>query len=137
MPVEEGVINPEGGAFSFLQFFHFDQSTFLEASQPRLETMIGRDSKFSETLPKLDERSHIKRARLIDSKNGTNTELLRQALPYYYASGGGERGPMGDGLMFVAFGQSAQRFSDIIENMLGPPGSWFVQDQLLSHVRGM
>ncbi len=130
--------NPEGGCFAFVQFFKFDKSALQESSTPITENMIGRDSVYSETLARLDDRCHVKKARLINSRDGTNTELLRQSLPFVPDSHKDvDRGPMSEGLFFVAFGKSAERFSDIVENLFGPSKSLFTQDLMLTHVHGM
>ncbi len=138
MPATKMTPNPEGGCFSFVQFFKFDKSAINEFSLPISENMIGRDSVYSESLPRLDDRCHIKRARLIDSRDGTNTELLRQSLPFVPERNPNvDRGPMSEGLFFVAFGKSAERFSDIIQNIFGGSKSLFTQDLMLTHVQGM
>lgn len=136
MRATDKVLNPEGGTFAFIQFFEFDKSALRDVSQPISENMIGRDSMYSEALARLDERCHIKRARVIDPQNGTNTELIRQSLPFFPEGNDHDRGPMSNGLFFVAFGQSAQRFSDILNNLLGPSDTPFTQDLLLNHVQG-
>lgn len=133
--VESGQVSPEGGTFAFVQFFEFDKNVFSEAPQPVSEHMIGRNT-VSEALARPADRCHIRRARLIDSKDGTNTELLRQSLPYVYTAGGTlDRGPISDGVFFVAFGQSSKVFSEVINNILGHEKS-FTQDLLLTNVQG-
>ena len=135
--VEKGQISPEGGTFAFVQFFQFDKDVFSDAPQPVSEHMVGRDTLFSEALARPNERCHIKRARLINSVDGTNTELLRQSLPYVVPPEGGlDRGPVSNGVFFVAFGQSTKIFSDILENMLGDETSKFTQDLMITHVQG-
>lgn len=138
--VEEGEISPEGGTFAFLQFFKFDKSVLNDAPQPLSEHMIGRHAVDSEVLARLDEHAHIKRARLMNSKDGSNTELLRQSLPYNVPKperASGDKGPMSDGTLFVAFGQSSQVFSDILGNILGHEKSPFTQDLMIGNVQGM
>ena len=129
-------MSPEGGTFAFVQFFQFDNPAFKESSQPVLENMIGRSSGSSETLAHLDKRCHIKRARIIRPTDGTNTELLRQPLPYVPRGSHGSEGPSTKGLLFVAFGKSVERFFEILENMFGPAKTHFTHDLLLSHVQG-
>ena len=137
MPTKHGQVNPEGGTFAFVQFFHIDKEVMNDASQPVSESMIGRNSLSSETLVKLHDRCHIKRARLVSKRDGTNTELIRQSLPYNAPKiPDKDRGPMSDGLFFVAFGQSAQKFSDILDNILGHPNSKFTDDLLITNVQG-
>ena len=115
----------------------FDKTVFSDAPQPVSENMIGRDTVYNEALARPNERCHIKRARLIDPKDGTNTELLRQSLPYTRPEKGSlDRGPMNDGIFFVAFGQSSKIFSDILENILGIEKSAFTTDLLLINVQG-
>ena len=93
---------------------------------------------YSETLARLDDRCHIKRARLINSRDGTNTELLRQSLPFVPSSDKSvDRGPMSEGLFFVAFGKSAERLSDIVQNLFGHSKALFTEDLMLTHVHGM
>ena len=133
--MDQGEVSPEGGTFAFVQFFQFDKTLFSDATQPHLENMIGRDVIYSESLAKADERCHIKRARLIDPKDGSNTELLRQSLPFT-PKGHPDLGPMNDGIFFVAFGQSAKVFSDILGNILGDEKSTFIQDLLIKNVQG-
>lgn len=140
MPVAHGQVNPEGGTFAFVQFFQFDKTALSDLAQPVSENMIGRDSLSSEVLARLNDRCHIKKARLINHKDGSNTELLRQSLPYSpdptSESNNADRGPMSDGLFFVAFGQSAKRFSDILFSILGHADSPFTQDLLITNVQG-
>ncbi len=135
--VEKGQISPEGGTFAFVQFFEFDKAIFSDAPQPVSEHMIGRDTLFSEALARPNDRCHIKRARLVNPVDGTNTELLRQSLPYVVPQGGAlDRGPVSDGVFFVAFGQSTKIFSDVLENILGDGTSPFTQDLLITNVQG-
>ena len=135
MPVFNNDVNPDGGTFAFVQFFEFDKPALTSNSQPISENMIGRDSIFSETLARLDERCHVKRARVIDRKDGTNTELIRQALPYVVQSSDTDYGPDTNGLFFVAFGKSAERFATILKNILGEPDG-FTTDLLMNNVQG-
>ena len=143
LPVHDGQISPEGGTFAFIQFFQFDKTALSDVSQPVSENMIGRDSLCSEVLARPNDRCHIKRARIISPKDGSNTEIIRQSLPYVaplsstQESENADRGPMSDGLFFVAFGQSAQRFSDILNNILGKPKSAFTDDLLITNVQGL
>lgn len=142
MPVKEGQISPEGGTFAFVQFFHFDKTALSDNSQPVSENMIGRDSLCGEVLARMNDRCHVKRARVISPKDGSNTELIRQSLPYFpdqssLLTGNADRGPMSDGHFFVAFGQSAQRFSDILNNILGHAKSFFTEDLLITNVQGL
>lgn len=95
--------------------------------------MIGRDV-YGETVPRLQERAHIKRARVIRKKDGTNTELLRQALPYAPASG--VSGPQEKGIFFVAFGKSIATFFDILRNLYGQVQPAFVKDRMLTYAMG-
>ena len=95
--------------------------------------MVGRDV-YGETLPRLQERAHVKRARVISKKDGTNIEILRQALPY--APESGVHGPQEKGLFFVAFGKSIARFFDVLQNLYGQPESVFVKDRMLTHATG-
>ena len=136
--MKNGEISPEGGTFAFVQFFQFDKTVFSEAPQPISENMIGRDSLFSEALARPNERAHIKRARLISGKDGSNTELLRQSLPFTHPKDDLklDRGPISDGVFFVAFGQSAKIFSDVLEHILGDEKSPFTQDLMLTNVQG-
>lgn len=143
LPAGEGQVSPEGGTFAFIQFFQFDKTALSDVSQPVSENMIGRDSLCSEVLVRPNERCHIKKARMIDAKDGSNTELIRQSLPYAPLLNAtkddvtADRGPMSDGLFFVAFGQSAQRFSDILNNILGKAKSAFTDDLLITNVQGL
>ena len=98
-----GGIDCDGGTFAFTQFFEFDQHIFLNSSDPQKEMMIGRNSD-GEVLPRLDDRAHLKKARLVNDSDGTNLELLRQALPHP------DGGPISKGLFFVAFGKSIDVF---------------------------
>lgn len=132
----KGQISPEGGTFAFVQFFQFDNPVLSGYSQPALENMIGRASSTSEVLAHLDQQCHIKKARIISHKDGTNTELIRQPLPYVPQSSIGSRGPSTEGLFFVAFGKSVQRFFEILRNMLGSADSYFTHDLLLTRVQG-
>lgn len=135
--VKDGQISPEGGTFAFVQFFEFDKTVFNEAPQPVSEHMIGRDATFSEALARPNDRCHIRKARLIDPKDGSNTELLRQSLPYTHPRvASQDRGPMSDGLFFVAFGQSSKIFSDVLDNILGDEKSPFTQDLMITNVQG-
>lgn len=136
MPEVKGHISPEGGTFAFVQFFRFDNPVLMGTSQPALENMIGRSSSNSETLAHLDRFCHIKRARIISHKDGSNTELIRQPLPYIPHSTNGSHGPSTRGLFFVAFGQSVQRFFEILKSMFGPSEAIFTRDLLLTHVQG-
>ena len=136
MPVSHNEISPEGGTFAFMQFFTFDRPVFTETSQPITENMIGRTSTYSETLARLDERCHIKRARVISPKDGTNTELIRQSLPHVVESKGLDRGPLTSGLFFVAFGKSSKRFDTILNSILGDPDG-FTQDLMINNVQGL
>ena len=135
--VDQGEVSPEGGTFAFMQFFQLDKTLFSDATHPQLENMIGRDVINSESLARPDEHCHIKRARLIDPKDGSNTELLRQSLPFNTPKGPPDldRGPMNDGVFFVAFGQSAKVFSDILGNIFGDKKA-FIQDLLIKNVQG-
>ena len=135
MPVSSNEVNPDGGTFAFVQFFEFDRPVLTKSSQPISENMIGRDSVYSETLARLDERCHVKRARVVDPKDGTNTELIRQALPYVVEKKDLDRGPLTNGLFFVAFGKSAERFDKILGNILGEPDG-FTTDLLMNNVQG-
>lgn len=143
LPADEGQVSPEGGTFAFIQFFHFDKTVLSDVSQPVSENMIGRDSLYSEVLVRPNDRCHIKKARMINPKDGSNTELIRQSLPYVAPLtatkevANADRGPMSDGLFFVAFGQSAQRFSDILNNILGKAKSAFTDDLLITNVQGL
>ena len=135
--VESGEVSPEGGTFAFMQFFQLDKTLFSDAPQPVAENMVGRDTLYSESLARPNDRCHIKKARLIDNKDGTNTELIRQSLPYVHPEGGSlDRGPMSDGIFFVAFGQSSKVFSNILENILGVEKSAFTEDLMISNVQG-
>ena len=95
--------------------------------------MIGRDIN-GETLPKLLETSHVKRARLIREKDGTNTEILRQALPVQIDSE--ETGSQEKKMHFVAFGKSIGTFFEILRRMYGKPEDAFVKDRLMAHAMG-
>ena len=95
--------------------------------------MVGRDV-YGEILPRLQERSHVKRARVISKKDGTNFEILRQALPYVPKSG--VSGPQEKGLFFVGFGKSVARFFDILRNLYGRAEAAFMKDSMLTHVMG-
>ena len=131
-------MDPEGGTFSFVQDFIFDKEAFSENSQPVIENMIGRDSLYGETLARPVERCHVKRARIIDPVDGSNTNLLRQALPLFLPKLGGSSNPMSDGLAFVAFGQSASTFSQILDHILGlGKEAPFVPDMMMTNVQGM
>ena len=134
MPTTMNQVDPAGGTFVFVQFFQFDNSAIQRNSQPMTEYLIGRDSTYSETLAVLDERCHIKRARVISQVDGSNTEILRQSLPYTPCKG--SKGPEEEGLFFVAFVQSIQRIFDILKNLLGNPNASFVDDLFLTHVQG-
>ena len=95
--------------------------------------MVGRDI-YGETLPRLQERAHVKRARVISNKDGTNIEILRQAMPC--APEDGVHDPQEKGLFFVAFGKSIAKFFDILRNLYGEPESAFVKDRMLTHAMG-
>ena len=137
LPTLKGQVSPEGGTFAFVQFFKFDNRVLKGVSQPVFENMIGRASNSSETLAHLDPWCHIKRARLISPRDGTNSELIRQPLPYVpQGSNHGGRGPRSKGLFFVAFGKSVQRFFEILRHMLGPTDAHFTDDLLLTNVQG-
>ena len=130
-------MDPEGGTFSFVQDFIFDKEAFSENSQPVIENMIGRDSLYGETLARPVERCHIKRARIINPVDGSNTNLLRQALPLWLSKSGSSNS-ISDGLAFVAFGQSASTFSQILDHILGlGKEAPFVPDMLITNVQGM
>lgn len=144
LPAHDGQVSPEGGTFAFIQFFQFDKTALSDLSQPVSENMIGRDSLCSEVLARPNDRCHIRRARMISPKDGSNTEFIRQSLPYVAPLPNQEseihvadRGPMSDGLFFVAFGQSAQKFSDILNNILGKAKSAFTDDLLITNVQGL
>ena len=134
MPTAKNEVDPAGGTFVFVQFFQFDNTAIQRNSQPMVEHIIGRDSTYSETLAVLDERCHIKRARVISKVDGSNTEILRQSLPYTPMKG--LMGPDEEGLFFVAFGHSIQRIFEILKNLLGNPDAYFVDDLFLTHVQG-
>lgn len=102
-----GAVDCDGGTFAFTQFFRFDQHIFLESSDPQKEIMIGRNSE-GEMIPRLDDRSHVKKARLVSKVDGTSFELLRRALPFEPLKG--RIGPVSKGLFFVAFGKSFDVF---------------------------
>lgn len=136
LPATKGQISPEGGTFAFVQFFQFDNHVLKGVSQPVFENMIGRASNSSETLAHLDPWCHIKRARLISQRDGTNTELIRQPLPYVPQRSSGSRGPTSKGLFFVAFGKSVQCFFTILKHMFGPTDTYFTHDLLLTNVQG-
>ena len=139
LPADEGQVSPEGGTFAFIQFFRFDKTALSDISQPVSENMIGRDSLCSEVLVRPNDRCHIKKARMISPKDGTNTELIRQSLPYAVSSTTSYEGEnaMSDGLFFVAFGKSAKRFSKILNNILGRAKSAFTDDLLITNVQGL
>lgn len=143
LPADEGQVSPEGGTFAFIQFFRFDKTALSDLSQPVSENMIGRDSLCSEVLVRPNDRCHIKKARMISPKDGSNTELIRQSLPFTvsstttYEGENADRGPMSDGLFFVAFGKSAKRFSKILNNILGRAKSAFTDDLLITNVQGL
>ena len=142
MPADDGQISPEGGTFAFIQFFKFDKTALSDVSQPVSENMIGRDSLCSEVLARPNDRCHVKRARVISPVDGSNTELIRQSLPFVASkeslqSGNADRGPLSDGLFFVAFGKSAKRFSEVLNNILGHPKSAFTDDLLITNVQGL
>lgn len=143
LPADEGQVSPEGGTFAFIQFFRFDKTALSDMSQPVSENMIGRDSLCSEVLVRPNERCHIKKARIVSPKDGSNTELIRQSLPYEVPvptanmGANSDRGPMSDGLFFVAFGKSAKRFSKILNNILGRAKSAFTDDLLITNVQGL
>ena len=127
--------DPYGSTFAFVQFFEFDVAPLNDSAQPISENMIGRDSVHSETLARLDERSHVKRARIIDPKDGSNAEFIRQPLPFVVNNDSGDSGPNTNGLFFVAFGQSSERFKNILHNILGEPKG-FTMDLLMHNVQG-
>ena len=134
-------MDPQGGTFSFVQDFIFDREAFSDNSQPVIENMIGRDSLYGETLARPVERCHIKRARIINPVDGSNTDLLRQALPLWLPKLGSGSNSISDGLAFVAFGQSASIFARILDNILclhvGGKEAPFVPDMLITNVQGM
>ena len=140
LPADEGQASPEGGTLAFIQFFQFDKTALSDLSQPVSENMIGRDSLCSEVLVRPNDRCHIKKARMISPRDGSNTELVRQSLaapPTTTNEGANaDRGPMSDGLFFVAFGKSAKRFSKILNNILGRAKSAFTDDLLITNVQG-
>ena len=130
-----------------MQLFIFDKPVLNDASQPITENMIGRDSLFSEALVRPNERCHIKKARVINPEDGSNTELIRQSFPIFLQKKepGVDRDPTSDGIIFVAFGKSAQRFSDIVSNLFGEDRRevvkgrtvQFTDDLLLTNVDSM
>ena len=133
IPSDDSGHSCEGATFAFTQFFDFDLEALDNATQPDKEQMIGRDV-YGDTIPRLQERSHIKRARVIRKKDGTNTELLRQALPYARAKSA--LGPQEKGLFFVAFGKSIATFFEILSNLYGQAEPVFVKDNLLANAMG-
>ncbi len=133
--VSANQFDPYGSTFAFVQFFEFDVPPLNNSAQPISENMIGRDSVHSETLARLDERSHVKRARIIDPKDGSNAEFIRQPLPYVVSNDNGDSGPRTNGLFFVAFGQSAERFKNILKQLFGDPKG-FTMDLLMHNVQG-
>lgn len=141
LPSEKGA----GATFAFIQLFIFDKPVLNDASQPVMENMIGRDSLYSEAIVRPHERCHIKRARVISPEDGSNTELLRQSFPIFLDKEDviGDREPMPDGALFVAFGKSAERFSEILLHIFGKDEEIrgrkvrFTDDLLLNNVDGM
>ena len=103
-----------------MQLFIFDKPVLNDAPQPVIENMIGRHSTSSEALVRPSERCHIKKARVISPIDGSNTELLRQSFPFFFKEKECvDHDPTSDGLLFVAFGKSARRFSDIVSHLFG------------------
>lgn len=130
-----------------MQLFIFDKPVLNDSSQPVTENMVGRESLFSEALVRPHERCHIKRARVISPEDGSNTELIRQSFPFFLQKKkpGVDRDPTSDGVIFVAFGKSAQRFSEIVSNIFGEDDVevlkgrtvQFTDDLLLTNVDSM
>ena len=114
-----------------MQLFIFDKPVLNDAPKPVIENMIGRNSISSEALVRPSERCHIKKARVISPKDGSNTELIRQSFPFFFKNKkkGVDYDPMSDGLLFVAFGKSAQRFSDIVSHLFGEDEVKVVKDR--------
>ncbi len=133
IPPPAAGVSCDGGTFAFTQKFLFDVVTIENSADPVKEVMIGRDT-LGRFLPHMDEQSHIKRARLIDSKTGSNVELLRQALSVNPEKA--EGGPTERGLFFVAFTKSFQQVFDILDRLLGKPRSPFSNDLLMKNVIG-
>ena len=127
-----------GGSFALTQFFQFDSHALNNMVDPVKEIMVGRSIRTSEVLPTPDERSHVKRARLISKKDGTNTEIFRQSLPF--APAPHVQGPLEKGFFFIAFANSINVFFDILKNMTGwsthHPQQEFTHDLLLTHAQG-
>jgi putative iron-dependent peroxidase len=133
-----------GGTFAFIQLFILNKTALDEAPQAMLENMIGRESTHTEALARPREHCHIKRARVINTMDGTNTELLRQSFPFFYKNKfKGGRDAVSDGILFLAFGKSAQRFSEILLNIFGEDRKYkdrsvrFTDDLFLSNVDGV
>lgn len=133
IPTPEAGVSCDGGTFAFTQTFLFDVDTIENSADPVKEVMIGRDT-LGRFLPHMDEQSHIKRARFINSKTGSNVELLRQALSFQ--SKREDSGPVEKGLLFVAFTKSFQDVYDILNRLLGKPHSAFSIDLLMKNVLG-
>ena len=139
-----GVLKPKddpgcnGGSFAFTQFFRFDKHALKDMVDPVKEIMVGRCIGTGEVLPTPDERSHVKRARLISKDDGTNTEILRQSLPF--APAPNVFGPIEEGFFFIAFANSINVFFDILKSMTGwstqHPQQEFTHDLLLTHAQG-
>ena len=138
VPKPLGDAGCNGGSFAFTQFFNLDKSALKDTVDPVKEIMIGRRIQSSEVLPTADERSHVKRARLISKVDGTNTEILRQSLPFVPAPS--LMGPIEDGFFFIAFAKSFNVFFDILKSMTGwteaRPQQAFSHDLLLTHAQG-
>ena len=123
-----------GGSFAFTQFFDFDTHALDDMTDPVKEIMIGRNVS-GEVLPTSDERSHIKRARLISKEDGTNTEILRQSLPY--APDPQKDGPNEQGFFFVGFMKGVNELYDILKSLTGWPQKAFTHDLLITHAQGL
>ncbi len=104
----------KGACYCLTQRFLHDWDAIGRMSETAIENMIGRDHE-GNLVPDTYERSHLKRARVLDH-SGINYRILTQGQPFGNEPGEHSRE---SGVYVSAYAQSVKAFSAVLGSMLG------------------
>ncbi len=111
----------KGSCYCLTQRFVHNWEAIGRMSEVEIENMIGRDHE-GNLVPNKDERSHLKRARVMD-RRGLNYRILTQGQPYGDSPTGHGRE---QGVYVSAYAKTVVAFHEVLASMVGDkPGLIF------------
>ncbi len=109
----------KGSCYCLTQRFMHDWEAIGPMPAIEIENMIGRDHE-GNLVPNKDERSHLKRARVMDHR-GLNYRILTQGQPFGDSPTGHGRE---EGVYVSAYAKSVEAFNEVLASMVGnKPGT--------------